>query len=446
MGKHLQCVRKAARATFTGSAPHSATKTGKCRMRSRRAFHDMSLPPSTPTPRSDNLDGGMPGWLILMGALTAIGPFSIDMYLPAFPTIAQSMEVPRGDVERTLAAYLIGMAMAQIVYGPLADRFGRKLPMMVGLALYILASVACALAGNIEALTGWRVIQALGGAAGVVIPRAVIRDHYDTQDAARAMSLLMLIMGLAPILAPLAGGQLLAFVGWRSLFWLMALAGAAMLISVIGIMKESLPAERAIPLRWGTILGNYAALLSHRSFIAHSLAGGLGQAGMFAYIVGSPQVFIELYGVPPQYYGLLFGANAAALIIGSQVSARLLRRLAPPTLQRRAQNALALASLAAVAFTLGGLMSLPLLMACLIGYMFSQGFMNPNSAALALSEQGRRLGAASAMLGTLQLSCGALAGLLISIWQMQSALPLTTVLAACACLSWVAGRVARHGT
>lgn len=405
------------------------------------------MPPSSPppSPRSESLGRSLPGWLILMGALTAIGPFSIDMYLPAFPTIAQNLGVARGDVERTLAAYLIGLAMAQVVYGPLADRYGRKLPVMAGLALYIVASLGCALAGSIESLTCWRVVQALGGAAGVVIPRAVIRDHYETQDAARAMSLLMLIMGLAPILAPLAGGQLLSIVGWRSLFWLMALAAAAMLTCVVLIMKESLAPERVVPLRWQTIFGNYRALLTHRSFLAHSLAGGLGQAGMFAYIVGSPRIFIEYYGVAPQYYGLLFGANAAALIVGSQVSARLLRRLQPATLQRRAQNALAIASLTAVLLTVAGLMNLPLLMLCLIGYMFSQGFVNPNSAALALAEQGRRLGAASAMLGTLQLSCGAVAGLLISLWQTQSALPLTTVLAGCACLSWAAGRVARSG-
>ncbi|AKQ56802.1 bicyclomycin resistance protein (transporter) [Bordetella hinzii] len=410
----------------------------------RRFFRQMPPPSPPPSPRSDTLDRSLPGWLILMGALTAIGPFSIDMYLPAFPTIAQNLGVTRGDVERTLAAYLIGLAMAQVVYGPLADRYGRKLPMMTGLVLYIMASLGCALAGSIETLTGWRVIQALGGAAGVVIPRAVIRDHYETQDAARAMSLLMLIMGLAPILAPLAGGQLLTIVGWRSLFWLMALAAAAMLASVVFIMKESLAPERMVPLRWHTIFGNYRALLSHRAFLAHSLSGGLGQAGMFAYIVGSPRIFIEFYGVAPQYYGLLFGANAAALIIGSQISARLLRHHQPATLQRRAQNALAVASLTAVLLTVAGLMSLPVLMACLVGYMFSQGFVNPNSAALALSEQGRRLGAASAMLGTLQLSCGALAGLLISIWQTQSALPLTTVLACCACLSWAAGRIARR--
>jgi DHA1 family bicyclomycin/chloramphenicol resistance-like MFS transporter len=397
------------------------------------------MPPSLPA-------RGLPGWLILMGALTAIGPFSIDLYLPAFPAIAAGLRVSQGDVERTMAAYLIGLSAAQIFYGPLADRYGRKPPLLVGLSLYVVASLGCALAVDIQSLTWWRAIQALGGAAGIVIPRAVIRDHYETQEAARAMSLLLLIMGLAPILAPLIGGQLLLLTGWRGIFGLMLAAGVALMAAMLFIMKESLPAERVIRLSWRSIAGNYWGLLRHRGFMAHSLAGGLGQAGMFAYIVGSPRVFIELYGVDPQHYGLLFGLNAAGLIAGAQVSARLLRRHPPQTLQRRALVTLALASLAAVGLTLAGWMTLPLLMACLIGYMVSQGFVNPNSAALALAEQGRRLGAASALLGTLQLSCGAFAGLCVSLWQSDTPLPLTAVLAACACLSWLSGRIARTVT
>ncbi|AOB30666.1 transporter [Bordetella sp. H567] len=378
-----------------------------------------------------------------MGALTAIGPFSIDLYLPAFPSIAAGLNVSQGDVERTMAAYLVGLAAAQIFYGPVADRYGRKPPLLVGLSLYVIASLGCALAVDIESLTAWRAVQALGGAAGIVIPRAVIRDHYETQEAARAMSLLLLVMGLAPILAPLIGGQLLLLTGWRGVFALMLAAGAALMAAMLFIMEESLPPERAIRLHWRTIARNYGELLRHRGFMTHSLAGGLGQAGMFAYIVGSPRVFIELYGVDPQHYGLLFGLNAAGLIAGSQISARLLRRLSPATLQRRALVTLALASLAGVVLTLAGWMTLPLLMACLIAYMASQGFVSPNSAALALAEQGKRLGAASALLGTLQLSCGALAGLCVSLWQSDTPLPLTAVLAACACLSWLSGRAAR---
>jgi DHA1 family bicyclomycin/chloramphenicol resistance-like MFS transporter len=433
IGKWLKLACKVVRDTVADLAQNMQQTASGPVLRSN-AIH---MPPSS------SFRSGLPGWLILMGALTAIGPFAIDMYLPAFPTIAANLGVPRGDVERTLAAYLIGLALAQVFYGPMADRYGRKPPLLVGLALFMVASLGCALSGSVEALTGWRVVQAMGGAAGIVIPRAVIRDHYETHEAARALSLLMLIMGLAPILAPLIGAQLLAITSWRSLFWVMLAGGAMLMTAVLKIMKESLAPDRVVPLRWDTILRNYRGLFAHRGFMAHSLAGGFGQAGMFAYIIGSPRVFIELYGVPPQYYGLLFGTNALSLIVCSQISARLLRTYTPRQLQRRALTSLACASLAAVALTLGGWMTLPLLMLCLIAYMGSQGFVNPNSAALALAEQGKRLGAASALLGTLQLSCGALAGFAVSAWQTDSALPLTTTLAVCACLSWFSGRVAQ---
>ncbi len=377
-----------------------------------------------------------------MGALTAIGPLSIDMYLPAFPAIAQSLSASHGEVERTLAAYLIGMALAQIVYGPLADRYGRKLPLCGALVLYVIASIGAALAPDVQSLTVWRVLQAMGGAAGIVIPRAVIRDHLDVQDSARALSSLMLIMGIAPILAPLVGAQLLGVTGWRGIFWLMGLLGLVLLGFVIRGMRESLPAERVILLRAGTIARNYAELITHRRFVAFALTGGLGSAGMFAYIVASPRVFIDHYGVPPDYYGLLFGLNAAGLILGSQISARLLRRHAADRVLRRALPVLAAFPLIALALALAGWITLPLLMACIVGYMTTQGFVNPNSAALALSDQGRRLGAASALMGTLQLGAGALSGMLVSAWQSATAMPLVCMLALCGCLSLLSGRIA----
>jgi DHA1 family bicyclomycin/chloramphenicol resistance-like MFS transporter len=394
---------------------------------------------------SETLPRRLPGWLLLMGILTAIGPVSIDMYLPAFPAIAADLGVGRGEVERTLAVYLAGISVAPLVYGPLADRFGRRIPVLCGLALYCAAALGCALATDIETLTAGRLLQALGGAVGMVVPRAVIRDHYATQDAARALSMVMLVMGLAPMLAPIIGGQLLLVASWRANFWLMELFGLALLVATALTMRESLPPERKISLHPGIIARNYFGLLGHRGFVAHSLAGGLGQAGMFTYIVGSPRVFIEVFGVPAQYYGLLFGSNAAALIAGSQVSARLLRRHPSLVLQGRALVALALSGLVALALASSGVMTLWLLMACLLCYMASQGFVNPNSAALALSDQSHRLGAASAMMGTLQYLCGSLAGLAVSLWQTQSPLPLVTVMACCACLSWLSGRVARGG-
>lgn len=383
--------------------------------------------------------------MILMGALTAIGPFSTDMYLPAFPAMAEGLHTTLGEIERTLAIYLVGLALSQMIYGSLADRYGRKRPLIGGLALYTASSVGCALAGDVQILLVCRVLQALGAAAGMVVPRAVVRDHYSTQGAARALSMMMLVMGLAPILAPLAGGQLVDF-GWRSLFWTMAALGMALLLAVVLVMRESLAPENVVSLNWRVVLGNYRALLRHRGFMAHSLAGGLCQAGMFAYIAGSPHLFIQVYGVAVQHYGLFFGSNAAVLIVGAQLSAFLLRRHSSLVLQRRALTGLALAALAGLAMALSGVISLWLAMAYIQVYMFSNGFVNPNSAALALSEQGRRLGAASAVLGTLQYSCAALASAAISLWQVDSALPLTTIMAGCACLGWFFGRVARSGT
>jgi len=374
-----------------------------------------------------------------MGVLNALAPISIDMYLPAFPAMAQALDTTPGAVERTLAAYLIGLSLAQIVYGPLADRYGRKPPLIAGLTLYLLASLGCAWAADVESLTYWRVVQALGGACGIVVPRAVVRDHYDTQDAARALSMLMLVMGLAPILAPLAGGQLLPHTGWRGIFWVMAAGALVLLIVVTRYLPESLPAARVTPLAWRTITGNYGALLKHRRFMLYSLAGGLGSAGMFAYIAGSPRIFIEHFGVSPQHYGWLFGANAMALVAGSQLSARLLRRYPAQALLRVAQRSVAVAAILVLALTLADGVNLPLLMAGLLVFMASLGVINPNAAALALADQGQRLGVASALLGTLQLGCGALAGFAVSSLQMPGALPLTLSLALCATLSWLAG-------
>ncbi len=388
----------------------------------------------------------IPRWLILMGLLTALGPLAIDMYLPAFPAIAQGLDTTPGYVERTLASYLFGLAMAQLFYGPFADRYGRKKPLIAGVFIFIVASIGCAFTNDIEHLIGWRIAQAFGGAAGIVIPRAVIRDNFDTRDASKALSILMLVMGVTPILAPILGGQVLVFGSWRGIFAIMAVCGGALLIGAMMIMKETLHPDRVIPLGLGIIARNYLALLRHKQFVCYTLAGGFGSAGMFAYIAGSPRVFIEVFHVDPQHFGLLFGVNAASLIVAAQVSARLLNRHTPQALLKKAQISLAIMTLVALTLTLAGAITLLSLMLCLAGFMASQGFVNPNAAALALSEQGKRLGVASALMGTLQMLCGASAGLAISIWQTPSALPLTSMLAGCACLSWLFGRIALKAT
>ncbi len=387
---------------------------------------------------------GLPGWLILMGALTALGPVSIDMYLPAFPAIAEGLHATSSQVERTLAIYLLGMAVSQLFYGPLADRYGRKPPLYGALALYILASAGCAFAPNIEVLTACRLAQAMGGAAGMVISRAVVRDHYDTQDAARALSMLMLIMGVAPILAPLAGGQILELAGWRGIFISITLAAIVLLLTLSRVMVESLKPERMIMLSWGNILRTYWGLFTHRKFTAYAISGGMGSATMFGYIAASPRLFIQYFEVSPQSYGFLFGTNALSLILGSQISARLLKSHRPDKLLPWALRAMMVAGLSALVLTISGLITLPLLMLCMVCFMFCQGFVGPNSAAMALSDQGHRLGSASAMLGTFTISCGALAGFLVSLASSTGPMPLALIMGACTTLAWAIGSLARR--
>lgn len=404
--------------------------------------------PEQNTPQSDAMPPRfltrLPGWLLLMGLLTALGPLAIDMYLPAFSVMAGDLGISHGDVERTLASYLFGLSLAQLFYGPLADRYGRKKPLLIGLCIFIAGSIGCALATTIDQLVLSRIAQAFGGAAGMVIPRAVIRDNFDTRDASRALSIMMLIMGATPILAPLLGAQILVLTGWRWIFHFMTAVGGLLLLASALTMRETLNPLHVIPLKPSVIVRNFSELLHHRRFMCYALAGAFGSAGMFSYIAGSPRIFIDLLGVSPQGFSILFGINAAALILAAQVSARMLNRHTPDALLARAQHSQVVVTVAGLLLTLLGLLPMWLLVACLVGFMASQGFVNPNAAALALREQGQRLGAASALMGTIHMLCGASAGLVVSLWQAPSALPLTGVLAVCAVLSWGFGRLARQ--
>ncbi len=398
-------------------------------------FYYMSA--ANPRPR-------VPRWLLLMGALSALGPLAIDFYLPAFPSIVAGLNATQGEVERTLASYLFGLSLAQMAYGPLADRFGRKAPLIGGLAIFTISSIGCTLTGDITHLTLWRVAQAFGGAAGMVIPKAVIRDNFDTRDASKALSLLILIMGVTPILGPVLGGQILLVTGWRGVFGLMAAGGGVLLLMAVFTMRETLPPEKVIALRVPIIAKNYWGLLRDRQFMCFSMAGAFGSAGMFTYISGTPRVLMGIYGVSAQHFGYIFALGAISLIGASQVSARMLDRYSPEKLLKVAQVSIVLTTIAGLVLTMLNVLTLTLLMICLMGFMASQGFVSPNAAALALARQGMRLGVASALMGTLQMLCGALAGLAISDWQSTTALPLTGILAVCALMSWLFGRIALH--
>lgn len=383
----------------------------------------------------------MPGWLMLMGLLTMTAPLAIDMYLPAFPAIESSLAAPNGAVERTLAVYLIGVAFGQLVYGPFSDRFGRKPPLYVGIVLFCLACVGCAMAQTIESLTAWRVVQALGGSACMVVPRAVIRDHYGTQGAARAMSLMMLIIGVAPMLAPIAGAQLLKITDWRMIFWSQAALAFGLLLAMHFGMAESLVRDPKHTLGLRAISRTYRGLLGHRQFMYMALSGGFGMSGLFAYITGSPYVLIQVYGVSPQTYSLLFAMNAVSMIVASQINGRLLVKSYPTELMGKALIVLPVITLSTLVLALAGMLPLPALLVCLMGVMACQGFIGPNSGALALAQQGGRLGAASALLGTLQFLCATLIGFGVSMVRTDDASGLVMILALCGILACFFGRM-----
>jgi DHA1 family bicyclomycin/chloramphenicol resistance-like MFS transporter len=371
------------------------------------------------------------GLIVVLGTLTAFGPLSIDMYLPGLPAIARDLGADPALIQLTLSLFFIGLAVGQALYGPLSDRFGRRRPLLVGCALYAAASAACALAPTAQALVAARLLQALGGSAGMVLARSVVRDRFDAQESARVFSLLMLVMGLAPITAPLIGGQLLAFVGWRAIFWVLCGFGLLCLLMVALALPESLPAERRSGAGVGAALRTYGRLLRDRQLLGFALAGGLTSAAMFAYIAGSPFVVIELYGVSPQQYGWIFGANALGLILASQLNRRLLARRSGEAIVRATLLASAGAALLLVLAAATGLGGLPALLAPLFVCIAAGGLVGPNTTAAALAPHAGAAGSASALLGALSFLIGTGTTVLVATLQNGTALPMAGVMAAC---------------
>jgi DHA1 family bicyclomycin/chloramphenicol resistance-like MFS transporter len=378
----------------------------------------------------------------MLGSLTALGPLSIDMYLPSFQAIARDLTASPAQVQLTLAVFFVALGIGQAFYGPLSDRFGRRRPLCFGLALYVLASAGCALARSIEALVAWRFAQALGGCAGMVIARAVVRDRFDEREAARFFSLLILVTGLAPILAPSIGGQILVFFSWRAIFW--TLAGFALVgfITATFVLPESLPPERRTEGGVATALRVYARLLRDRAFMRYALSGALVISGMFAYIFGSPFVFMQIYGVRPERFGWIFGAIALGLISASQLNRVVLARVAGARILSHALVVTAAAGVILLVMAWTGVGGLAGLLGPLFVYIASLGFVLPNVIATALGPQGRNAGTASALLGTLQFGAGATVGALLGVLGDGTAVPMAGLIAACGLSALLVHRLA----
>jgi DHA1 family bicyclomycin/chloramphenicol resistance-like MFS transporter len=365
---------------------------------------------------------------LLLGALTAFPPLSIDMYLPSFPALQLYFHAGVGAVQRTLAVFFIGLSLGQLVFGPLSDRYGRRGPLLFGIVLYVGAALTALFAPDIGVLTVARFFQALGGCAAVVIARAMVRDLFHERESARVFSLLMLVMGLAPMLAPMLGGQLLAFAGWQGIFAALAGFACLCLLAVLFGLRESLPVERRARNGLGGVFTVYANLLRDRGFIGHALAGAFNSGALFAYITGSPFVFMQLHGVSPGLFGALFGVNALGLIVASQVNRALLKRFSDRLILKIALRVTAAAAISLGVFAwfdIGGLVALMIpLFICLS----SMGFVMPNATAAAMAQSGRNAGSAAALLGALQFSIAALAGASVSALQSGTAFPMCGII------------------
>ncbi|MET0389676.1 MAG: multidrug effflux MFS transporter [Polyangiales bacterium] len=382
---------------------------------------------------------------IVLGLLSAIGPFAIDMYLPALPAIGTSLHADAAAVQRSLMAFFASLGACQLLYGPLSDMFGRKRPLYAGLGLFVLASIACGLASDIESLIAWRIVQGVGACATMVIPRAVVRDLYTGPEAARLMSLLMLVFSVSPLLAPLAGSLAVAWASWRAVFWSVTVLGVLGLLLAAAGLDETRPETERVNSSWSSAFSGYRTLLRQPRFLGLSFIGGFGMAGFFLYLANSSFVLIEHYGLTPTVYSLFFSMNAFAFIGTAQLTGWLTSRYGLQAVIRVAAVGHAVAMLALGGLWITGVDSLTWLAALLfVGYGFL-GLVIPTTSVLALDDHGEIAGTAAALMGTLQMLTGAIAVSLLAAWVDGTARPMVMGIALSAAVTlaltwWTLGR------
>lgn len=371
-------------------------------------------------------------WLIisLLGALSVISPFSIDMYLTAFPQMADNLGVAPSAISLTISSYFIGLALGQVFYGPLLDRYGRKKPLYVGLAIFIAASIGCALAPNIDALLAVRFVQALGACVAGVASLAIIHDLFPVEESAKILSRLFLFIAVSPLLAPTVGGIVALTFGWRAVFFLLAAIVVAILLLVWRVLPESHAPDAGISLKPGPIVREYMVILKQRRFATYALAGAFSFAGLFTYVAGSPIIFMDGFNLSPKFYNGIFALLATGFIGCSQLNGVLLKRWSSEQLFLRV---LMLQAAAGIVFVTGswlGWYGLYSTIALFFVFLSCTGIAYPNAAALALASFTRNAGSASALLGFLQLGVGAFISTGIGFFTTKDSFPIIAILAA----------------
>ena len=370
--------------------------------------------------------------ILILGFLTAIGPLSIDMYLPAFPDIAKSLNTSVARVTLSLSSFFIGISVGQLLYGPLLERFGRKKPLYAGLCIYLLASVGCAFASSVNALIALRLLQALGGCVGMVASRAMVRDLFDVKENAKIFSTLMLVVAVSPIIAPTLGGYITAALGWHYIFVMLIIIAVLILTGIYFLLPETKKPDPDFSLIPGAIIKSYANVITHPQFYTYALTGAVSAAAIYAYIGGSPHVFMEIYKVNERQYGWIFALIAMGLIGASQLNSVLLKNYTSGQIIKAALTCQTIIGAVMVLISLFGWGDLFSTIFFIFIFLCCQGFIFPNASALSLASFGHNAGSASALLGGIQMGIGAGTSALVSLLQNNTVLPMTGVMACCA--------------
>ena len=372
--------------------------------------------------------------ILILGALSTISPFAIDMYLPAFPQVAAALHTSTARVSLSLASYFAGLAAGQLFYGPLLDRFGRKLPLYAGLTLFMAASLLCLGSRTVEWLVAMRFVQALGGCAAQVAGMAMVRDFFHVDETAKIISLLILVISASPLLAPSVGSFVAVYLGWQWVFIVLALFVALMLVVAKWALPDGHPADPSVSLRLKPIFANYALVLKEPQFITYSLAGAFAFSGLLVHVASSPIIFMEVFKVSPQVFGAIFAGLSVGFIGSNQINVLLLRRFTSEQIFRGALLVECPAALVLLAGTYFGWFGLPATLVMLFITLSSLGLAYPNAAALAMVPFDRNIGSAAAMLGFLQIGVAGLASAIVGIFNSHTLLPVALILAA---TSWI---------
>jgi DHA1 family bicyclomycin/chloramphenicol resistance-like MFS transporter len=369
---------------------------------------------------------------LVLGLLSCIGPFSIDMYLPAMPEIARSLNADVAGVQMTITAYFLAFGIAQLVYGPWADQAGRKPPLYLGVAIYLLGSIGCFFAGSIGTLIAWRFVQALGAAAVMVVPRAIIRDMHTGHEATRMMAMIMLVISVSPMLAPLAGSAVIALADWRAIFGVLCVAGVISLCMIAFLLPETLRAEDRVPVNAGRLFSGAGRLLTDRMFMALTFVGGFGMASFFVFLASASFVYAGEFGLTPTQFSLAFAVNAIGFFGASQMAATLGQRFGARRVVLWATGGFAICALATLGLVSAGIGGLPLLIAGLFLGNACLGLVIPTTMVMALDAHGDIAGLASSLGGTIQMLAGGAVVMLSGPFFDGTAVPMVAAIAACA--------------